>query len=142
MSLRLPYYDLSAEALQHFRAIGAYLEKSTLGSELIELVYLRISQINGCAFCLKKHSKALRDKGFPQDKLDMVAGWHASDAYSPRERAALNWAEALTAVSGTHAADADYAPLAAQFSAQEISDLTFAIANMNALNRLAIAMRQ
>lgn len=142
MSLRLPYYDLSAEALQHFRAIGAYLEKSTLGIELIELVYLRISQINGCAFCLKKHSKALRDKGLAQDKLDMVAGWHASDAYSPRERAALNWAESLTAISATHAPEADYAPLATHFSAKEISDLTFAIANMNALNRLAIAMRQ
>lgn len=142
MSLRLPYYELSADALQHLRAIGSYLEKSTLGIELIELVYLRISQINGCAFCLKKHSKALRDKAMAQDKLDMVAGWHASEAFSPRERAALGWAESLTAISATHAADADYAPLAAYFSATEISDLTFAIANMNALNRLAIAMRQ
>jgi AhpD family alkylhydroperoxidase len=142
MSLRLPYYDLSPEALGGLRTVNAYLEKSSLGRDLIELVYLRVSQINGCAFCLKKHSKALRDSGVSQEKLDTLAGWHASHLFSDKERSALNWAESLTAISTTHASDESFDELRSHFSEKEISDLTFAIANMNALNRLAISMRQ
>jgi uncharacterized peroxidase-related enzyme len=142
MTIRLPYYELSHEALADFRAVGAYLEKSALGRDLLELVYLRISQINGCAFCLKKHSKALREFGMPQEKLDMLAGWHASENFSDKERCALRWAESLTHISTSHAPDEDFDALRAHFSDKEISDLTFAIANMNALNRLAISMRQ
>ena len=124
------------------RAVGAYLEQSSLGRALVELTYLRISQINGCAFCLKKHAKNLRALGESEIRLDSLAGWHASDAFSAKERAALAWAEALTHVAQTHAPDDVFAALRAFFSDQEISDLTFAIANMNALNRLAIGMRQ
>ncbi|MFZ6747753.1 carboxymuconolactone decarboxylase family protein [Undibacterium sp. Ren11W] len=142
MSLRLPYYDLSSEALAGMRAVGAYLEQSSVGRELIELVYLRVSQINGCAFCLKKHAKALRELGVSQEKLDMLAGWHASAIFSSKEAAALAWAESLTAISTTHAPDALFEALREHFSDQQISDLSFAIANMNALNRLAISMRQ
>ena len=142
MALRLPYFDLSPDALAGLLAVGACLEKSSLGRELIELIYLRVSQINGCAFCLKKHSKALRDSGVSQDKLDILAGWHASHLYSERERSALAWAESITAINTTHAPDDLFEALNGHFSAKEISDLTFAIANMNALNRLAIGMRQ
>ena len=142
MAIRLPYFDLSPEALAGLRAVNAYIEKSPMGRELIELVYLRISQINGCAFCLKKHSKALRDGGIALEKLDTVAGWHASELFSEKERAALAWAESLTAISTTHAPDNVFAALRAYFTDKEISDLTFAISNMNALNRLAIGMRQ
>ena len=95
MSIRLPYYDLSAEALSGLRDDGTYLEKSLIGRELLELVYLRVSQINGCAFCLKKHSKVLREYGVSQEKLDVVAGWHASTSFSDKERSALSWAESL-----------------------------------------------
>ena len=142
MALRLPYFDLSPGALTGLLAVGSYLEKSSLGRELIELIYLRVSQINGCAFCLKKHSKALRDYGVSQDKLDVLAGWHASHSYSERERSALAWAESLTAINTTHAPDDLFEALKGHFSEKEISDLTFAISNMNALNRLAISMRQ
>lgn len=140
--LRLPYHELSEAALQGLRSVKKYLEQSILERRLLELVYLRISQINGCAFCLDMHSKALRAQGELQQRLDALAGWHASHLFSAQERAALQWAESLTHISQTHAPDADYQPLAQHFTDQEISDLTFAIANMNALNRLAIGMRQ
>lgn len=79
MKLRLRYFDLSPEAIEGLRAVGTYLQDSPLGRPLIELVYLRVSQINGCAFCLKKHSKNLRDLGEPQDKLDSLAGWRITE---------------------------------------------------------------
>jgi len=139
---RLPYYTLSPEAYRGFAATKAALGKSTLGKELIELTWLRMSQINGCAFCLEMHAKALRADGVPDVKLDSLAGWRVSEQFSERERAALAWTEALTHVDQTHAPDEDYEPLKAHFSDAEISDLTFAIALMSAFNRLAIGMRQ
>ncbi|HEY2000117.1 carboxymuconolactone decarboxylase family protein [Paraburkholderia sp.] len=141
-TLRLPYSKLSAEAYQGFIATKHALEKSSLGMELIELVYLRISQINGCAFCLEMHTKLLREGGMPAAKLDSVAGWHASSRFTERERVALAWAESLVDVSRTHAPDEDFEPLKAHFSDAEIADLCFAIALMSAFNRLAIGMRQ
>lgn len=139
---RLPYHTLSPEAYRGFGAVKVALEKSHLGKALIELVWLRISQINGCAFCLEMHAKALRAGGVPDAKLDSLAGWRVSDDFTERERAALAWTESLTHVDRTHAPDEDYAPLAVHFSAVEISDLCFAIALMSAFNRMAIGMRQ
>lgn len=139
---RLPYYTLSPEAYRGFGATKAALEKSSLGKELIECVWLRMSQINGCAFCLEMHAKSLRAGGVREVKLDSLAGWHVSEQFTERERAALAWTEALTHVDQTHAPDEIYEPLKAHFSDVEISDLTFAIALMSAFNRLAIGMRQ
>lgn len=139
---RLPYYTLSPEAYRGFGATKAALEKSSLGKPLIELIWLRMSQINGCAFCLAMHAKALRAGGVPDATLDSLAGWRVSERFSARERAALAWTEALTHVDRTHAPDDDYEPLKEYFSDVEISDLTFAIALMSAFNRLAIGMRQ
>lgn len=141
-TLRLPYADLSAPALQHLRAIKKQLEDSPLGRNLVELVYLRVSQLNGCAFCLDLHSRALRSGGETAARLDTLAGWRLSPQFSAREKAALAWAEALTWIADSQADDTVYQPLTGHFSAQEICDLTMAIASMNALNRLAIAMRQ
>jgi uncharacterized peroxidase-related enzyme len=142
MALRLPYPELSPGALAGIRAVGANLDSCSLGRKMIELIYLRISQINGCDFCLKKHAKVLREEGETQERLDCLAGWHASTAFSARERAALAWAEALTDIAATHAPDDLFAALREHFTDQEISDLTFAAAIMNAFNRLAIGMRQ
>jgi len=139
---RLPYYSLSPEAYRGFGATKAALEKSSLGKPLIELIWLRMSQINGCAFCLEMHAKSLRAAGTPDATLDSLAGWRVSERFTPRERAALAWTEALTHVDQTHAPDEDYEPLKEHFSDVEISDLTFAIALMSAFNRLAIGMRQ
>jgi len=138
---RLPYNTLSPEAYRGLGATKAALDKSPLGKPLIELVWLRISQINGCAYCLEMHSKALRADGVPQVKLDSLAGWRVSEQFDARERAALAWTESLTHIDQTHAPDEDFEPLKAYFSDVEISDLSFTIALMSAFNRLAIGMR-
>ncbi|MCS2168956.1 carboxymuconolactone decarboxylase family protein [Scandinavium sp. TWS1a] len=140
-TLRQPYYELSPEVYAAFVQASNALEHSELDLSLIELVYLRVSQINGCAFCLEMHSKALRKQGVGQVKLDALAGWRVSQQFSDRERAALAWAEDVTDIARTRAEDAVYEPLLAYFSAKEISELTFAISLMNAFNRLAVSMR-
>lgn len=139
--LRLPFSTLAPAAYQGLIATGQALAQSSLGLELVELIYLRISQINGCAFCLGKHAETLREQGVSQAKLDRLAGWRISNLFDARERAALEWAETLTAVAEKGAPDAAYEPLRAHFSDAEIADLTFAVALMNAFNRLAVGMR-
>lgn len=140
-TLRQPYYELSPQVYAALGQAKKALEHSELDLSVIELVYLRISQINGCAFCLEMHSKALRKRGVEQVKLDALAGWRVSHHFSDRERAALAWAEDVTDIARNRAEDDVYEPLLAYFSATEISDLTFAISLMNAFNRLAVSMR-
>lgn len=139
--LRLPFSRLSPAAYEGLLATNAALADSSLGIELVELVFLRTSQINGCAFCLGKHAKTLREAGVSQAKLDCLAGWRISELFSPREKAALEWTETLTYVSAQGAPDEVYEPLKAHFTDVEISDLTFAAALMNAFNRLAVGMK-
>jgi AhpD family alkylhydroperoxidase len=141
---RLPYQQLSQAALQGLRDAKQALAQGGLGQGLLELLYLRVSQINGCAFCLEMHSKALRAGGETQQRLDTLAGWPASAHFSPAERAALQWAESLTLLQlpHVHSSAADFDKLALHFDAQAISDMTLAIATMNALNRVAIGMAQ
>lgn len=141
-TLRLPYSQLSPDAYKGLLATKNALAVSSLGLPLIELVYLRISQINGCAFCLEMHAKALRQGGAAPVKLDSLAGWRISAHFSDAERAALAWAESLTDIAQTHAPDEVFEPLRAHFDDTQISDLTFAISLMNAFNRLAVSMRQ
>lgn len=141
-NLRLKYFDLSPELMSGFRAVKVALEKSVVEQKLIELVYLRVSQINGCAYCLNLHTNSLLKDGETQRRISEVAGWRVSDQYSEKERAALNWAEQLTFISTSHADDESYEALKKVFSDKEISDLTFAISLMNGMNRLAISMRQ
>ncbi|HAC68772.1 MAG TPA: alkylhydroperoxidase [Pseudomonas sp.] len=139
--LRLPFSTLSPAAYQGLIATGQALAQSSLGLELVELVYLRISQINGCAFCLGKHAETLREQGVSQANLDRLAGWRISERFDARERAALEWAETLTAVAEKGAPDAVYESLRTHFTDAEISDLTFVVALMNAFNRLAVGMK-
>ncbi|MCY1012506.1 carboxymuconolactone decarboxylase family protein [Nannocystis pusilla] len=139
---RFDYTQLSPEVMQGFYSAHAALLRGPLGRPLIDLVYLRVSQINGCAYCLEMHSKSLRDDGETTRRIDVLAGWRVSTAYTPRERAALEWVEAVTDIAHTHAPDASYDALAEHFSERETSDLTTAIALMNALNRVAIAARR
>lgn len=140
--LRLPYQTLSPDAYRGLGVAKQALDKSPLGKPLVELVYLRVSQINGCAFCLQMHATALRADGMPEGKLDSLAGWRVSAHFSERERLALAWTEVLVDVANTHAPDEDFLPLKSVFSDVEISDLSFAVALMSAFNRLAIGMRQ
>jgi AhpD family alkylhydroperoxidase len=141
-TLRQPYAQLSPQALAGLRKTKQALADGPLGLDLLELVNLRVSQINGCAYCMGLHASALRERGEPAARLDALAGWHASALFTPRESAALGWAESLTNVASTHAADDDYAGLLPHFSAAEISDLSFTVALMNAFNRVAVGMRQ
>ena len=141
-TLRLPYYDIAPELTESLRSIGTNLEKSTLGIPLIELVYLRISQINGCDFCLRLHGQKLFAAGESEARMQDLEQWRGSPVFLARERAALNWAESLTRIDVTHAPDQDYEPLTQHFNNTEITELTFAIVTMNALNRLAIGMRR
>ena len=140
-TLRLPYSQLSPDIYKGLLATKKALAASSLGLPLIELVNLRISQINGCSFCLEMHAKALRDGGTPAAKLDSLAGWRISAHFSDAERAALAWAESLTDIAHTHAPDDVFEPLKAHFTDVQISDLTYAVALMNAFNRLAVSMR-
>ena len=140
--MRLPYHELSAPLLQGLRQVKTGLANCSVPIELVELINLRVSQINGCSYCLNLHSKALRELGQSERRLHELAGWRVSSQFEPRERAVLAWAEALTHIDRGHAADADYLPLQEHFSPQQISDLSFAIALMNAFNRLAIGIRQ
>jgi len=142
MTLRLDYLAFAPDICQKLFSVGTAFADSPLEQELIELVYLRVSQLNGCAFCLAKHSAALRDRGVQVTKLDQLSAWPVTDIFSRRERAALAWAECLTQIAETAAPDKDFDRLKEEFTDKEITDLTLAIAHMNALNRVAIAMRQ
>ncbi len=141
-AIRLPYRTLSPEAYQGLITTKQALDTSTLGKALVELIYLRISQINGCAFCLEMHAASLRSAGETDARLDSLSGWRVSALFTERERAALAWTESLVNVDKTHAPDDDFLPLKAHFTDAEISDLCFAIALMSAFNRLAVGVRQ
>ena len=140
--LRLPYYELSPQAMKGFVDASAALKNGSIERKLIELVYLRVSQINGCSYCLAMHSKALRETGETNARLDTLAGWRLSPHFTDAERAALAWAESLTHIITTHAPDDVFLPLKQYFSDAQIADLTFAVALMNGFNRLAISMKQ
>ena len=121
------------------------MEKSVVSSglamSLIELVKMRASQINGCAFCLDMHSKDARKRGETEQRLYLLDAWRESPLYSERERAALAWTEALTLIAKTHAPDSVYEELKTQFTEEEIVKLTMLIVTINGWNRIAIGFR-
>ena len=123
------------------RSVSDYLDKSDLGKKLSELVYLRVSQINGCAYCCDMHSAHLRKVGETDQRLDCLAGWRDAPFYSERERAALAWAEAVTRVTDGHVPDDVYDAARRQFSEEELVNLTMALVAINGANRLNIAFR-
>jgi AhpD family alkylhydroperoxidase len=118
-----------------------YLHQCGLEESLIELVKMRASQINGCAFCLDMHSRDARKNGETEQRLYVLPAWRETDLFSDRERAALEWTEALTLVSQTHAPDAAYAAATAQFNDAELANLTLLIGTINTWNRIAIGFR-
>ncbi|ETK23348.1 carboxymuconolactone decarboxylase family protein [Pseudomonas sp. FH1] len=139
MTTRLDYTQASPEGYKAFGSVYVYLQNCGLPKTLIDLVYLRVSQINGCAFCIDMHSRDLLKQGLAVDKLVLVPVWHdARDVFTARERIALAFAEAVTR---SDVSDAEYAAAAAEFSAKELADLTYGIALMNAFNRLGITFR-
>jgi AhpD family alkylhydroperoxidase len=142
MEPRLDLYKTSPDATKAMLAFSAAAEKLGLEHSLLELVKLRASQINGCAFCVDMHSADARKGGETERRLYAVAAWHETPFFTPRERAALAWTEAVTQISTRGAPDALYAELSAEFSPKEQMDLTLAISMINCWNRLAIAFRK
>lgn len=139
---RLNWNAIAPEGAKALASVHHYVTKNTgLPEELIHLVFLRVSQINGCAYCIDLHSRDLR-KTMSVDKVTLVPVWEdAPHLFSDQQRAALAWAEEVTRVSETHASDEAYAAASAAFSDKELVDLTIAIATMNAYNRLGVPFR-
>jgi AhpD family alkylhydroperoxidase len=131
----------SPETYQAMLGFSKAVVDSGLEHSLIELVKIRVSQINGCAYCIHMHTTEARKAGETEMRLHLLSAWRESSAFSNRERAALAWAEALTRVEQTQAPDADYALVWAEFSEKEQVDLTFAIGMINTWNRLAVGFR-
>jgi uncharacterized peroxidase-related enzyme len=139
---RINYYKTAPEPINKLAAVTKYLETSSLDPRLRALVEIRVSQINGCVYCVDLHTEQARRLGEAQQRLDVLPVWHESHYFDERERAALAWAEALTHVAETRAPDADYDRLSEYFSEKEIVDLSVAIALINAWNRISIGFRK
>lgn len=137
---RADYGKVLPEAVQGLAKTSSVLGKGELDQRLRKLVELRVSQLNGCAYCCALHSKEARALGEEQRRLDALPGWDDAGLFSDAEQAALRWAEALTRVGERRAPQADYDALAATFSERQIVELTMAIALMNTWNRLSVAL--
>ena len=134
-------HALAPAAVKAMMALEASSQASGLDPVLMELVRLRASQINGCAYCIHMHSTDLRKRGESEMRLYMLDAWRDSSLYSARERAALGWAEALTRLAETRAPDADYDALKAEFTPEEQVQLTLLIGAINVWNRLQVGLR-
>jgi AhpD family alkylhydroperoxidase len=142
MSNRIDYAKASPEGFKALGGVYVSIQKSGLPKQLVDLVYLRVSQINGCAYCIDMHSRDLLKSGIAVDKLVLVPVWRdAGDVFTARERKALAWAETVTRVAETGVPDTDYEAAAAEFNDKELTDLTYAIGLMNVFNRLGITFR-
>ncbi len=140
--MRLKYPKVAPGGYDALVAVGHYLSTETaLEHVLLGLVYLRASQLNGCGFCIGMHTEELHKLHEPDSRIDAVGDWRGSDAFTPRERAALAWTEAVTEVNASHVSDEEYAAVNEFFQEKDLVDLTFAIANINAWNRMGVAFR-
>lgn len=142
MNKRIDYYSASKEAMQAMIGLERSVAKLGLEPQLVELIKLRASQINGCAFCVDLHTREAREAGETERRLYGVTVWRETPFFTERERAALAWTEALTLIAQTHAPDADYELLAAHFTPKEMTDLTLAIGTINVWNRIAVGFRK
>jgi AhpD family alkylhydroperoxidase len=138
---RLTYHKAAPEAMRAMLALEEATRQLAIPEALRELVKIRVSQINGCAFCLDMHAPVARRAGVTQQRLDVLAAWRESPAFDARERAALGWAEALTRIEATGVPDADYEALAAVFDEREQVELTLVVTTINAWNRFAVGFR-
>ncbi len=141
MEQRLNYSEVTPGVMTALFGLGKYLAKSGLEQRLLNLVYFRVSQINGCAYCLDMHSKDLRAEGETEQRLYVLEAWRESPFYSERERAALAWAEAVTTLKEKEVPDEVYEQARTQFSEEELVNLTLAVTTINTWNRLNIAFR-
>lgn len=141
MEQRLDWFKTSPEAGKAMLALQAAVAKLGLEPSLIELVKLRASQINGCAYCVDMHARDAREQGESERRLYALSAWREAPFFAPRERAALAWTDALTQLADSGAPDADYALLCEQFDERERVNLTLAIATINSWNRFGVGFR-
>ena len=139
MEPRIDYTKVSPGLMHAMLGLGRYLEKSGLDRKLIDLINLRASQINGCAYCIDMHWKDLRAAGEDEQRLYGLDAWAESPYYTDRERAVLAWTEAVTRLRDGHVPDAVFREVARFFSEKELADLTLAIVTINGWNRFNIA---
>ena len=143
MTQRLDYNAAAPAGMKAFGGVHGYVGQSGLPATLVDLVYLRVSQINGCAYCIDMHSRDLIKGGTTVEKLVLVSVWpEAGSLFTAQERAALRWAETVTRVAETAVPDAEFQAVAAHFPEKELADLTIAIGLMNVYNRIAISFRR
>ena len=141
--MRLPYDTLAPEGVKALGGVYAYVMRCGLEKPLIDLVYLRSSQLNGCAFCIDEHARDAMAGGASAAKLALVSVWReAGDYFTSRERAALAWSEVVTWIADTHAPDEAFLAAQEEFNDKELADLTISIGLINAYNRLAISFRR
>lgn len=129
------------EGVKALRALEGAIQSSGLEPSLIELMKTRASQINGCAYCIRMHTRDARTRGETEERLYLLDAWRESPVYTDRERAAIAWTEAVTLVAQNHVPDAAYEMVRAHFSEEEVVKLTFLVATINVWNRLAISFR-
>ncbi len=142
MHSRLDYASIAPDAYAAVLALNDFVvNRSGLAPLLIDLIKLRASQINGCAYCVDMHAKEARAHGASEQWINLVSAWHESPVFSPAERAALAWTEALTLLPETRAPDADYERLCASFTPEQVVNITVAIGLINVWNRLAVGFR-
>ncbi len=141
MEPRIEHHRVAPRGLQAMLDLQKYVNESGLEHSLLELVKMRASQINGCAFCLDMHSKDARAAGETEQRLYLLDAWEETSLYSPRERAALQWTEAVTRVADGHVPDEAFRAAREHFSEEELVNLTYALVAINGWNRLCIAFR-
>ena len=141
MQPRMDFQKISPGALKAMRALDAYIQQSHLEPSLLELVRVRASQINGCAYCIDMHTKDARAAGETEQRLYALNSWEGAPFYTDRERAALSWTESVTLVSSSHVPDETYKQVRRHFSEKDLVDLTMAVIAINGWNRLAISFR-
>lgn len=141
MEPRIPLNSVSTGLYTAMMGLEKYLSSCSLEKNLIHMIKLRASQINGCAYCIDMHWKDARAIGESEQRLYGLDAWEESPYYTARERAAFEWTEAVTLITDGHVPDAVYNRVREQFDEKGIADLTFAVATINAWNRLAISLR-
>jgi AhpD family alkylhydroperoxidase len=141
MEPRIDFYRLSPDGYKAMLGLEQHLSKSKVEKKLLHLIKLRVSQMNGCAFCLDMHWKDLQMEGETAQRMYSLDAWRETPYYADRERAALAWAEAVTHITEGHAPDELFEEARQHFSEQELADLTLAIATINSWNRISIAFR-
>ena len=142
MSARLDYLAAAPQAVQALSAVGKYLHAEKFDPKLKTLVELRVSQINGCAYCLNLHTQEARALGETQQRLDCLSAWRETTFYTEREQAALAWAETLTLIVQEHAPEKIYLEVSKHFSDKELVDVTMVIVSINSWNRLSIGFHK